>query len=308
MADTDMRPDVGLFTEILSKDSVLENEMMSSHTTYKIGGPCDVMVLPQSVEQVKEVIRICKDNDIPLYVMGNGSNLLVRDGGIRGVVMKITRGLSDIKVCGNRMYVEAGAPLGGVVRVAYENGLSGLEFAAGIPGSFGGAVTMNAGAYGGNMKMVVKSITACDRCGNVMVLEGDELEFGYRQSVVRNKDLVVLSGELELVEADKDGIRSKMEELNKKRRAMQPLSLPSCGSVFKRPEGHFIGKLIEDAGLKGTTVGGAQVSTLHANFIVNIDNATARDVLDLIEVVKARVLDAFGIEIETEVITIGEDL
>ena len=296
-----------IFSKAVGMDSILFNEPMSKHTTYKIGGNCDVMLLPENDDEVLALIKLCRRNNIPFYVMGNGSNLLVRDGGVRGAVIKISSKMSEVKACGNKIVAQAGALLGNVVKVAYENCLSGLEFATGIPGAIGGAITMNAGAYGGNMQQVVSSVKACDTEGNVIELKADELNFGYRQSVVRSNRLTVLSCELELVPGNKADIKEKMDTLSAKRRAMQPLSLPSCGSVFKRPEGHYIGKLIEEAGLKGTTVGGAQVSQLHANFIVNIDNATAKDVLDLIEVVKARVFEAFNVQIETEVIVIGED-
>lgn len=296
-----------MFGNILDKKSILPNEKMSRHTTYKIGGACDFMLLPETEAQVVGIVKICSENRIPLYVVGNGSNLLVKDGGIRGVVMKIASKMSDIKVDGNRIYVQAGALLGSVVKTAYENSLGGLEFATGIPGAVGGAVTMNAGAYGGHMQQIVKKIRVCDRNGNVYEINADEMDFGYRHSIVRDRNLIVLSCELELQYADKNSVKEKMELLSAKRRSMQPLSLPSCGSVFKRPEGHYIGKLIEEAGLKGTTVGGAQVSMLHANFIVNVDNAKASDVLKLIDTVKAGVLEVFGIPIETEVIVIGED-
>lgn len=296
-----------IFGDILDKKSVLPNEKMSKHTTYKIGGECDFMLLPKNNWQVVEIVKRCAENQIPLYVVGNGSNLLVKDGGIRGVVMKIASEMSDIKVDGNIISVQAGALLGSVVKAAYENSLGGLEFAVGIPGAVGGAVTMNAGAYGGHMQQIVKKILVCDRCGNVYEINGEDIDFGYRHSIVREKNLIVLSCELELQYAQKEQIKEKMELLSAKRRSMQPLTLPSCGSVFKRPEGRYIGKMIEEAGLKGTVVGGAQVSTLHANFIVNINNAKAVDVLNLIEVVKKRVFEVFGIPIETEVIVIGED-
>ena len=302
-----MNIDVNIFKSILDGDAILINEPMKRHTTYKIGGECDVMLLPSSAEQVSMLIKQCRENDIPYYVVGNGSNLLVRDGGISGAVIKISERMSDIEVNGSTVRVGAGKLLSAVVKRAYEHSLSGLEFAAGIPGSVGGAVTMNAGAYGGNMAQVVKSATVCDRCGQIKTLSLDELKLGYRQSVVRDEGLAVLEVELELKKGEKEDIKAEMDRLNAKRRSMQPLNLPSCGSVFKRPEGYFVGKLIEDAGMKGVTVGGAQVSQLHANFIVNINGATARDVLELIEVVKKSVFDKFNVEIETEVITIGED-
>ena len=296
-----------IFSKVVGEDSILFNEPMSKHTTYKIGGACDVMLLPKNDDEVCELIKLCRQNDIPFYVIGNGSNLLVRDGGVRGAIIKISSKMADVTVCGNKITAQAGALLGSVVRVAYENSLSGLEFAAGIPGAVGGAVTMNAGAYGGHMQQIVTKIKACDTNGDIIELTNEELDFGYRQSLVRSNKLTVLSCELELIPAQKEDIKDKMDLLSQKRRSMQPLSLPSCGSVFKRPEGHYIGKLIEDAGLKGTTVGGAQVSQLHANFIVNIGDATANNVLELIAIIKKRVWDAFAVAIETEVIVIGED-
>lgn len=296
-----------IFSKVVGEESILFNEPMSKHTTYKIGGACDVMLLPKNDDEVCELIKLCKQNDIPFYVIGNGSNLLVRDGGVRGAIIKISSKMSEITACGNKITAQAGALLGSVVRVAYENSLSGLEFAAGIPGAVGGAVTMNAGAYGGHMQQIVTKIKACDTNGEIVELTNAELDFGYRQSLVRSNKLTVLSCELELIPAQKEEIKEKMDILSQKRRSMQPLSLPSCGSVFKRPEGHYIGKLIEDAGLKGTTVGGAQVSQLHANFIVNIGDATAENVLELIAIIKKRVWDAFAVAIETEVIVIGED-
>ncbi len=302
-----MNTDVNIFKSILDGDAILINEPMKRHTTYKIGGKCDVMLLPSNAEQVSVLIKTCRDNGIPYYVIGNGSNLLVRDGGIRGAVIKISERLSYIDINGSTIRVGAGMLLSTVVKRAYENLLSGLEFAAGIPGSVGGAVTMNAGAYGGNMSQIVKSVTVCDTDGNVKILMHDELKLGYRQSVIRDEKLTVLEVVLELKKGEKESIKAEMDRLNAKRRSMQPLNFPSCGSVFKRPEGYFVGKLIEDAGLKGTTVGGAQVSELHANFIVNINGATARDVLELIEIIKKTVFEKFGVAIETEVITIGED-
>lgn len=302
-----MNINTDIFADVLEKEAILTHEPMCRHTTYKIGGPCDVMLIPKSVEQILSLIDICNSNGIPFYVIGNGSNLLVKDGGIRGAVIKISNKMSSISVNGCTVKAQAGALLCTIVKKAYEHSLGGLEFAAGIPGSFGGAVTMNAGAYGSDMKHVVKKIFVCDKYGKCSSIEGDELMFGYRQSVIRKKELIILSGEMELTPSNKEEIKEKTDLLSAKRRAMQPLSMPSCGSVFKRPEGHFIGKLIEDAGLKGVSVGGAEVSRLHANFIVNTGNATAHDVLSLIEVIKARVKDVFDIDIETEVIVIGED-
>lgn len=299
--------DLDVFKQIVGPENVLTNEPMSKHTTYRIGGPCDVMLKPVTTEQVVSILKVCRQMGVNCFVLGNGSNLLVRDGGIRGVVLNITSYMSDVEVEGNCITAGAGALLGHIVKYALEASLSGLEFATGIPGSFGGAVAMNAGAYGGDMKSVLKKVTAVDGEGNIVTLSRDELDMGYRKSAVRSRGLVMLEGELELVPKAKEEIKTKMEELGEKRRRMQPLWMPSCGSVFKRPEGYFIGKLIEEAGLKGTRIGGAEVSQLHANFIVNRGGATAKDVLDLIEYIKKRVLEYAGIPIETEVIIVGED-
>lgn len=295
-----------IFYGILDSDSVLSNEPMNKHTSYKIGGNCDVMLIPDRIDKIPLLIDICNKNNIPFYIVGNGSNILVKDNGIRGAVIKLSNKLSAVTVEGNIIKIEAGAALSQIVRKAYEHSLSGLEFAVGIPGTFGGAVTMNAGAYGGHMADIVKNVTVCDKYGNIYTLTNEELSFGYRQSAIRDKNLIVLAGEIELFPSEQSQIKEKTETISAKRRAMQPLSYPSCGSVFKRPERHFIGKLIEDAGLKGTRVGGAEVSQLHANFIINTNNATAEDVLSLIQTVKARVYEKFNIEIETEVIVVGE--
>ncbi len=295
-----------IFYGILNSDAILLNEPMSKHTSYKIGGICDVMLIPDKIEKIPHLINVCKINQIPFYIIGNGSNVLVKDNGIRGAVIKISNKLSKVEIHNNLIRAEAGASLGLLVKKAYDNALGGLEFAVGIPGSFGGAVTMNAGAYGGHMADIIKTVTVCNSNGDIFDLTNNELMFGYRQSAVRSDNLIVLSGEIVLTPSDKVLIKDKTDTISAKRKAMQPLSYPSCGSVFKRPDGQYIGKLIESAGLKGTKSGDAEVSELHANFIINTGNATARDVLNLIEIIKKKVFEKFNIEIETEVIVIGE--
>ena len=287
-------------------DRVLEDEPMSRHITFRVGGPADVLFLPASAEEVVLAMRAARALDQPCFVMGNGSNLLVRDGGLRGLVTEIGEPMSGVSIEGGTLRAQAGASLTRVAREAASASLKGLAFASGIPGSVGGAVAMNAGAYGGEIKDVL------DR---VLVLEGEEcawktaeeLRLSYRNSDILRQGLIVLEAEFRLTRGDREEILSEMAELARRRREKQPLSLPSAGSTFKRPEGHFAGALIEAAGLKGFSVGGAQVSELHAGFIVNTGGATARDVLDLIAAVQARVLADSGVALEPEVRIIGEE-
>jgi len=300
-----MRATVNDFSDIIS-GRLVENEPLSLHTTYKIGGKCDLMIEPVDDSEVVAAIKRCNERNFDFYVMGNGSNLLIRDGGYRGVIINMCSN-PRYTVNGNTITCSASALLSTIVRASIEHSLSGLEFAAGIPGTLGGAVTMNAGAYGSDISRVVRTVTVADRLGNVSTVSCEDMHFGYRKSLIREEGLVVLSAELVLTPDNSSDIRERISINLEKRRRMQPLTLPSCGSVFKRPEGYYIGKLIEDAGLKGTRVGGAEVSTLHANFIVNVDSATAGDVLELIEHIKKRVFEYSGVKIETEVIVVGED-
>lgn len=287
---------------ITSEENILVNEPLKNHTTFKVGGPADILVTPAS----KEELIACLKLDVPKFVMGNGSNLIVKDNGIRGLVIKTTK-VNNVTLDGNIIEAEVGAYLGKISIFARENSLTGFEFASGIPGTVGGGVSMNAGAYGGEMKDVVAETTYCDLEGNIYTLTNEEHEFGKRKSFFTGKDFVVLSTKIKLNEGNKEEIASKMEELKVSRNTKQPVTMPSAGSIFKRPEGHFAGKLIEDSGLKGYTIGGAQVSTLHAGFIVNIGYATAKDILDLIKYIQEVVMKNYGVELETEVKIVGED-
>jgi len=293
--------------KIIPKDAVLLDEPMKNHTSIKIGGLADIMVMPGSVEDIQSVIEICKKSDVPYFIMGNGSNLLVRDKGMRCVVIKLGDRFANVTTDGNIVIAQAGVLLSVLSEKIAMEGLKGFEFANGIPGTLGGAVTMNAGAYGGEMKDIVKGVKVLDVWGKTKSLLSEELEFGYRTSVIQARSYIVLEVEMEFEKGNYEEIAAITKELAEKRTAKQPLDLPSCGSVFKRPPGHFAGKLIEDSGLKGKRIGGAQVSELHCGFIVNIGNATAGDVLDLVKLVQETVKCKFGIQLETEVKIIGEE-
>ena len=285
---------------------ILAAEPMKNHTTFRIGGPADALALPKTPEEVAEVVRFCHEHAQPYYVLGNGSNLLVSDEGYRGLVLQLYRNFNDIQVNGETITVQAGAMLAAVARTAYQTGLTGLEFASGIPGTIGGAVVMNAGAYGGEMKNVLKEVTVLTKEGEVLVIPAKALELGYRTSVIPKNGWIVLGAVLQLEKGDQEQILARMEELKEQRITKQPLDLPSAGSTFKRPEGYFAGKLIMDAGLRGFTVGGAQVSEKHCGFVVNRGSATAADVWELICEVKRRVKEMTGVELEPEVKLLGD--
>ena len=285
---------------------ILVAEPMKNHTTFRIGGPAEALALPKTPEEVAEVVRFCHEHAQPYYVLGNGSNLLVSDEGYRGLVLQLYRNFNDIQVNGEMITVQAGAMLAAVARTAYQAGLTGLEFASGIPGTIGGAVVMNAGAYGGEMKNVLKEVTVLTKEGEVLVIPAKALELGYRTSVIPKNGWIVLGAVLQLKKGDQEQILARMEELKEQRITKQPLDLPSAGSTFKRPEGYFAGKLIMDAGLRGFTVGGAQVSEKHCGFVVNRGNATAADVWELICEVKRRVKEMTGVELEPEVKLLGD--
>ena len=285
---------------------ILVAEPMKNHTTFRIGGPADALALPKTPEEVAEVVRFCHEHAQPYYVLGNGSNLLVSDEGYRGLVLQLYRNFNDIQVNGETITVQSGAMLAAVARTAYQTGLTGLEFASGIPGPIGGAVVMNAGAYGGEMKNVLKEVTVLTKEGEVLVIPAKALELGYRTSVIPKNGWIVLGAVLQLEKGDQEQILARMEELKEQRITKQPLDLPSAGSTFKRPEGYFAGKLIMDAGLRGFTVGGAQVSEKHCGFVVNRGNATAADVWELICEVKRRVKEMTGVELEPEVKLLGD--
>ena len=285
---------------------ILVAEPMKNHTTFRIGGPADALALPKTPEEVAEVVRFCHEHAQPYYVLGNGSNLLVSDEGYRGLVLQLYRNFNDIQVNGETITVQSGAMLAAVARTAYQTGQTGLEFASGIPGTIGGAVVMNAGAYGGEMKNVLKEVTVLTKEGEVLVIPAKALELGYRTSVIPKNGWIVLGAVLQLKKGDQEQILARMEELKEQRITKQPLDLPSAGSTFKRPEGYFAGKLIMDAGLRGFTVGGAQVSEKHCGFVVNRGNATAADVWELICEVKRRVKEMTGVELEPEVKLLGD--
>lgn len=294
------------FCTCMGSDNVKLQEPMSRHTTFRIGGPADFYLCPHSTKEVQEIVEICKEENLPYFVLGNGSNLLVSDKGYRGVVIQLWKNFSDITVKDCCIQAKAGALLSKVAVEALEAGLTGMEFASGIPGTIGGAAFMNAGAYGGEMKDIIKSVKVLDTQGEVRVLPKEELKMGYRTSIVKEKGYTVLSVELELSKGNREEIRNTMEDLKERRTSKQPLEMPSAGSTFKRPEGYFAGKLIMDSGLRGFSVGGAQVSEKHCGFVVNKGGATAMDVLNLIREVQRRVKEQFGVDLETEVRFLGE--
>ena len=281
-------------------------EPMTKHTSFHIGGPAELMAQPQSEAELQSLLLKAAEAAVPVTLVGNGSNLLVRDKGIRGLVIKLGSMLRDIKVSGNVLTFGSGVSLAQASKKAAELGLSGMEFAVGIPGSIGGAVYMNAGAYDGEMSKVVKSVRVMDAAGEVSELSAGELDFGYRHSALQVSDKIVTSVTVELAAGDKQAIAEKMADFSNRRITKQPLELPSAGSMFKRPPGYFAGTLIDQTGLKGYTVGGAQVSTKHAGFVVNIGGATAADVLQLISDVQAKVFAAHGVHLEPEVLVLGE--
>ena len=295
-----------LFYGIYKDKEIQLDAKMSEHIYFKVGGPVDILLTPSNAEQVKKSISICKENNIPFYVIGNGSNILVRDGGIRGVVIELSN-INDIVVKENKITAECGALLKDVSSTAAKESLTGFEFACGIPGSVGGAVFMNAGAYDGEVSFVIESAEVINENQEIITLNKDELDLGYRQSVVMQKGYIVISATFALKKGDKEKIDNRINELTTRREDRQPLEYPSAGSTFKRPEGHFAGKLIQDAGLKGFTVGGACVSEKHAGFVINKNNGTAKDVLAVIKHVQEEVKKQIGVDLHPEVRILGED-
>ena len=290
---------------VITKGTVLTEEPMRMHTSFQIGGPAEIFVQPATGDEVCQAIRLAKEEQIPFFVVGNGSNLLVSDDGFRGMIVQIGRNLQEISVEDNVIYAQAGALLSRVSKTALEHGLTGMEFAAGIPGSLGGAVAMNAGAYGGEMKDILTDAEVLTPDGEIKILSLEELDLSYRHSCIFDEDYIVLSVHLQLEQGDTTVIRNRMDELARARREKQPLEYPSAGSTFKRPEGYFAGALIQDAGLKGYTVGGAQVSEKHSGFVVNRGGATAEEVLFLIKQVQKKVKSRFGVTMEPEVRMVG---
>lgn len=292
---------------VIAKDSILIDEPMSRHTTFRVGGPADFFVTPKAKEEVRDVIRICKEAGMPYYIIGNGSNLLVSDAGYRGVIVQIYKEMNEVKVEGDLVKAQAGALLSGIAAKALGAELTGFEFASGIPGTIGGACVMNAGAYGGEMKDVLESVTVLTGEGKIIELGRNELELGYRTSVIAKKGYIVLGAVLKLERGDGEKIKTYMDELKEKRVTKQPLEYPSAGSTFKRPEGYFAGKLIEDAGLRGFQIGGAQVSEKHCGFVINRDHATAADIMELMRQVQIRVKENSGVDLEPEVKRLGDE-
>ena len=292
--------------DIVGEENVHTDEPMSRHTTFRIGGNADYFVKPGNADEVAAVIVVCREYNIPYFILGNGSNLLVSDDGYRGMIINIMDNMDSVTVDGRIITAQAGAMLVRVSVMARDNALTGLEFASGIPGTIGGAVYMNAGAYGGEMKNVVKTVRAIDEYGRIYELDSEKMDFSYRHSIVEERKLIVLEVTLELEHGSREAIDDRMKELAEARRSKQPLEYPSAGSTFKRPEGYFAGKLIMDAGLRGYSVGGAQVAEKHCGFVINKSGATASDVVELIRDVQHDVDDKFGVTLEPEVKMLGE--
>jgi len=291
--------------KILNEKQVLVDVPMKEHTSMRVGGNAKVLVLPSCTDEIIETVKYLCENKIPYVVVGNGTNLIVSDSGYNGVIIKLSDNYSSVSVNDNIITAEAGASLVSVSNLACEHSLSGLEFAAGIPGTVGGAAVMNAGAYDGEMKDVVFEVTCIDRNARIVRLCNEELQFGYRTSRMQKESLVVLEVKMMLKKGDKEEIRNKMKELNRRRREKQPLNYPSSGSIFKRPEGYYAGKLIEEAGLRGYRIGGAQVSEKHCGFIINTGTASATDVIELIEYIKKKVYETSGVMLQQEVKILG---
>lgn len=294
------------FIEIFGNNRVLFDEPMSQHTTFRIGGPADVFVMPENYEQIREVLRLCKEEKLPFFVLGNGSNLLVSDSGYRGVIIQMDRNMEEIRLDGEEIHACAGALLSSVAVAARNASLTGFEFAGGIPGTIGGAAAMNAGAYGGELKDVLKEVTVMTREGEILTIPADKLEMGYRTSIIKTAGYLVLEAVISLKKGDEEKIRAVMKELSERRTEKQPLDYPSAGSTFKRPEGYFAGKLIMDSGLRGYRVGGAQVSEKHCGFVINAGGATAEDVRSLMDHVIRVVREKYGVTLEPEVKFLGD--
>ncbi|XZH68110.1 UDP-N-acetylmuramate dehydrogenase [Clostridium perfringens] len=295
-----------LLGEFYNEEDITVDSPMSEHIYFRVGGPADILVTPVNEEQVVNTLKLCREYNVPYFILGNGSNILVKDGGISGVVIKFNK-LNKITTEGNFVTAQSGALLKDVSKAALENNLRGFEFACGIPGSIGGAVFMNAGAYDGEMAHVIKSARVIDENCNIKNLTKEELELGYRSSIVMKKGYVVIEATVELESGEYASIKDKIDDLTNRRESKQPLEYPSAGSTFKRPEGYFAGKLIQDSGLKGFSIGGAAVSEKHSGFVINKGGATAKDVLDVIAHVQKTVKENFDVELHTEVRIIGRD-
>lgn len=292
---------------IVGEENIMMDEPMKKHASFRVGGPADVLVRPRTEEQLRDILLYIKKENVPYLVIGNGSNLLVKDGGIRGIVVEISDNYSNFKIDENRIEIQAGALLSRIGNAALKAELKGFEFASGIPGTFGGALAMNAGAYGGEIKDIVKTVKVMDVDGNIFELSNEEMNFGYRKSAIVENNYVALSAVVELEKGSYDDIKATMDDLKERRTSKQPLNFASAGSTFKRPEGYFAGKLIQDSGLKGLSIGDAQVSEKHSGFVINRGNATAKDLLNLMFAIKATVNAKFGVMLEEEVKIVGEE-
>ncbi len=292
-------------SRFVPEENIRLQEPMAGHTTFRIGGPADCFVQLENKEQLIQVQRYLRQVGMPFFILGNGSNLLVSDKGYRGIVLQIGQRMSRITVAGNIITAQAGAPMSQIARAALEHGLTGLEFASGIPGTIGGGVVMNAGAYDGELSGIVTQVNVVNSEGEYMELENESMEFGYRTSIIRNNSFTVTEVIMKLEKGDREQIKAKMEDLAARRREKQPLEYPSAGSTFKRPRGNFAGKLIMDAGLRGFQIGGAKVSEKHCGFIINTGNATAEDVRDVISEVQERVKEMFHVDLEPEILFLG---
>ena len=296
-----------LLADKIGEEYIIENVPMAQHSSFKAGGSADLMVMPQSIDELKEILKILSASDHPYMILGNGSNILVKDGGYRGVMVKIGSAFDKVEVDGDRVICGAGTLLSVAAKAAANAGLTGLEFASGIPGSIGGAVFMNAGAYDGEMKFVLEKARIISKDGTQdKYMTADELDMGYRHTALHESGDIAVEAVFKLEKGDIEEIKAKIADLTARRNSKQPVNFPSAGSFFKRPTGYFAGKLVQDAGLKGLTVGGAQVSELHSGFVINIGGATATDILQLMEIVQQTVMDKFGVMLEPEVRIIGE--
>ncbi|MBQ1850436.1 MAG: UDP-N-acetylmuramate dehydrogenase [Lachnospiraceae bacterium] len=299
---------ISALKNIVSAEQIHLAEPMSAHTTFRVGGPVDCLVEIRDKEELRKIRAVLQTAEIPFFVMGNGSNLLVSDEGYRGVILKVQSSMNQIRVDGNAIIAQAGATMAAVARAALEHGLTGLEFASGIPGTIGGGISMNAGAYGGEMSQVVRSVEVIDSDGNLRILSNADMQFDYRTSAIKDKPITVTEVTLDLTPGDPVQIKALMDDLAARRRDKQPLEYPSAGSTFKRPTGNFAGKLIQDAGLRGYAVNGAMVSEKHCGFVVNTTPGvtTAADIMQLIRHIQKTVNDQFNIKLEPEVIFLGE--
>ena len=294
------------FYDLLDEKQIMLDEPMSRHTTFRIGGTADYFLMPETYEELGAILKICNEEKMPCFILGKGSNLLVSDDGYRGVVIQMFRNMSAVEVCGRVVRAQAGASLAAIAAAAKNASLTGFEFAAGIPGTLGGAVVMNAGAYGGEMKQVLNQVTVMNREGEILTIPAEKLELGYRTSIVKTAGYFVLEAVILLKEGDQEVIRARMKELQELRTSKQPLEYPSAGSTFKRPEGYFAGKLIMDSGLAGYRVGGAQVSEKHCGFVINTGDATARDVMLLMAHIIKTVQTKYGVTLQPEVKFLGD--